>query len=130
MKVLLVEDDKDLSKAICMRLASFGYTAIPALDAISAVSEAVKHSPDLTIVDINLPGGDGFTVMERLRATKECATTPSIMITANKQEDLKKKAEAYGASVFLEKPFGASVLLEAIQNATGDMMPAADTISI
>lgn len=130
MKILLVEDDKDLSMAICMRLRSFGYQPIPAHDAISAVSEAVKHSPDLAIVDINLPCGNGFTVLDRLRATPECAATPSIMITANKQEDLKTKATAHGASGFLEKPFGANILLEAIQNATTNHFSSTDTISI
>ena len=128
MKILLVEDDKDLSMAICLRIRSFGYQAIAAHDAISAVSEAVKHSPDLAIVDINLPGGDGFTVLDRLKATHECATTPSIMITANKQEGLMNKATEHGASAFLEKPFGATTLLEAIQNATDAQ--STETISI
>lgn len=128
MKILLVEDDKDLSKAICMRLRSFGHNPLPAPDAISAISEAVKHSPDLVIVDINLPGGDGFTVLDRLKATPECATTPSIMITANKQEDLKTKAVDHGAKIFLEKPFGASVLLDAILKATDRQ--STSTISI
>ncbi len=115
MKVLVVEDDKKLSLAICTRLQSFGYSAIAAQDAISAISMAVKHNPDLALVDINLPGGDGFTVLDRLKASVECDPMPTIMMTANREESLKSKAKQYGASVFLEKPFGSTVLLDAIQ---------------
>ena len=120
MKILLVEDDKDLSMAICMRLKSYGHQTIAAPDAISAVSEAVLHTPDLAIVDINLPGGDGFTVLDRLSATNECANMPTIVMTANKQDGLESRARLHGAKVFLEKPFGANLLLDAIETAVGD----------
>lgn len=119
MKVLVVEDDKKLSLAICTRLQSFGYRAIAAQDAISAISLAIKHSPNMALVDINLPGGDGFTVLDRLNASGECDGMPTIMMTANREENLETKAMQYGASAFLQKPFGSTVLLDAIQTAMG-----------
>ncbi len=117
MKVLVIEDDKKLALAIRTRLQSFGYQAIAAEDAISAISMAVKHNPDVALVDINLPGGDGFTVLERLRASSECGVMPTIMMTANRGGDLRQDAMLHGASSFLEKPFGSTALLEAIETA-------------
>lgn len=120
MKILLVEDDKELSLAICLRLKSYGYQPIPAPDAISAISLAVKHQPDLAIVDINLPGGDGFTVLDRLSGCAECALMPSILMTASKLDGLKLRASESIASHFLEKPFNAETLINAIDIATGN----------
>jgi len=117
MKILLVEDDTELSLAMSMRLKSYGHQAIPAQDAISAIAMAVKHKPDLAIVDINLPCGDGFTVLERLNASSECASIPSILMTASKKDGLKHKAIQHGASGFLEKPFNSTLLIDAIQSA-------------
>jgi CheY-like chemotaxis protein len=118
MNVLLVEDNADLSAAISMRLKLYGYNTVTAPDAISAVSEAIKCQPDLAIVDIHLPGGDGFTVLDRLASSPECPSFPVIMVTASEQEGLRAKARAHGAAVFLEKPFSASSLMEAIDEAT------------
>lgn len=118
MKVLVVEDDKKLSLAICARLHSYGYEAIAAVDAFSAMSLAIKHQPNLALVDINLPGGDGFTVIERFNSSGDCHNMPTIMMTANREDGLESKAREIGARVFLQKPFGATVLLDAIQAAT------------
>ena len=118
MKVLVVEDDKKLSMAICARLQSYDHEAIAAVDAFSAMSLAIKHQPNLALVDINLPGGDGFTVIERFNTSGECHNMPTIMMTANRESGLETKAREIGVRVFLQKPFGATVLLDAIQAAT------------
>lgn len=123
MKVLLVEDDKKLSIAVGMRIKSFGHNCTFAQDAITAVSQAVEHKPDLIIIDINLPGGDGFLVAERLRSLANGSQAEIIFITASKKPGLRQRANEAGASAFLEKPFDSARLLDAIETtqATGSM---------
>ncbi len=113
--VLLVEDDKKLTLAMGMRLESMGYNVATAADAICAVTEARKCSPDVILIDINLPGGDGFIVAGRLQALIQTAKTPIIFITASKQPGLKQRAAEFGAAAFLEKPFAATQLADAIE---------------
>jgi len=114
MKVLLVEDDKKLSLAMSMRLKSSGYSVESAPDAISAMSNAIKFSPDVVIIDINLPGGDGFTVAERLKGSAQTSSIPFIFMTASKKPGLRQKAMDGGAIGFLEKPFYPASLVELI----------------
>lgn len=113
--VLLVEDDKKITLAIGIRLKSMGYEVASAADAVSAVAQARKCKPDVVLLDINLPGGDGFLVAERLQSLLQTSATPIIFITANKQEGLRKRAMEMGAVAFLEKPFDATQLADAIE---------------
>jgi len=115
--VLLVEDDAKLALAFGVRLKSMGYTVHIARDAISAVAEVRKTSPDVVLLDISLPGGDGFLVADRLSKLVGSAATPIIFITASKRPDLRERAMKMGAAAFLEKPFEATTLADAIESA-------------
>lgn len=123
--VLLVEDDSRLSLALSIRLKSMDYKVATAGDAISAVSAARSSKPDIVLIDINLPGGDGFVVAERLRSVLDTATTPYIFITASKKHGLRERAMELGASAFLEKPFDAQHLARAIDESLGVAAEAA-----
>jgi len=112
--VLVVEDDKNISLALTMRLKAMGYKVSSAADAVYAMNEAVRCMPEVVLLDINLPGGDGFVVADRLRASTELSQTPIIFITASKDPNLRMKAGKYGASRFIEKPFQAAQLTDAI----------------
>lgn len=112
--ILLVEDDKKLSVALSLRLQSMGFNVKTAPDAITAMNEVVKIRPDAMLLDINLPGGNGFLVADRIRALSQISTTPLIFITASRETGLRERASQYGASGFLEKPFGAAALSEAV----------------
>lgn len=113
--VLMVEDDHKVSLALGIRLKSMGYEVETASDAVSAISQAKKCKPDVVLVDINLPGGDGFLVAQRLKTLVQTSVTPLIFITASKKPGLKERAEELGAVAFLEKPFGATELADAIE---------------
>jgi len=65
-KILIVDDDKDLMRGISIRLKANGYDTVFATDGIMAITVAKNEMPDLIILDIGLPAGDGFIVMERL----------------------------------------------------------------
>ena len=114
-KILLVEDDKKIGMALGLRLRSMGFDTAVARDAVCAMAEAIRISPDIVILDINLPGGDGFLVAERIRASKKIGSTPIVFITASKRQDHRVQARKYGASGFLEKPFCAAQLSEVIE---------------
>lgn len=112
--VLVVEDDKKISMALTMRLTSMGYEVDSAPDAFYAMNVAIKCKPEVVLLDINLPGGDGFVVADRMRASAELAGTPIIFITASKDPKMRIRAGQYNASRFLEKPFQAGQLTDAI----------------
>lgn len=124
MKILLVEDDKKISMAMGIRLKSFGYSVSSAPDAIEAIAQAVKHEPDVILIDINLPGGDGFLVAERLRQLSNTGSIPLIFITASKKSGLRERAAKLGAAGFLEKPFDSNQLLDIIESAVAIHSPS------
>lgn len=121
--VLLVEDDQKITLAIGVRLKAMGYNVITAADAVSAVAQARKHQPDVAILDINLPGGNGFVVAQRLQSLIQTSATPLIFITASKLAGLKEQAKQLGAVAFLEKPFDATQLADAIENSLYSSRP-------
>lgn len=113
--VLMIEDDAKVSLALGIRLKSMGYEVHTAADAVSAISQARKSQPDVILIDINLPGGDGFVVAQRLKTLVQTSATPIIFITASKKAGLKERAEELGAVAFLEKPFTATEMADAIE---------------
>jgi DNA-binding response OmpR family regulator len=115
--VLLVDDDNTLLLGIGVRLKSMGYELFTSKDAVSAVSAVVKNKPDVVVLDLSLPGGDGFLVAGRLRNLVGSAATPIIFITSSEDPDLRNRALALGAAAFMMKPFDATTLADAIETA-------------
>jgi CheY-like chemotaxis protein len=116
-KILVVDDDKDIQRLLGLRLGGAGYETAFASDGISAISAARQHTPDLIVLDLGLPAGDGFTVLERLHALPQLANIPVIVVTARDSPDAKERALALGADRFVMKPFESEALLEAIAAA-------------
>jgi DNA-binding response OmpR family regulator len=114
-KVLIVEDDQTIAKALAFRLKSAGYEVTVTHDAVAGVAAAREFQPDLAVLDISIPAGDGFSVAERVRELIVTAT-PIIFLTASKQSGLRQKAQQFGAA-FFEKPYDADDLLAAIRYA-------------
>jgi CheY-like chemotaxis protein len=115
--VLLVDDDNTILLGIGVRLKSMGYTVYTAKDAVSAVSSVVKNHPDVVVLDLSLPAGDGFLVAERLQNLVGSAATPVIFITANENPKLRQRGMALGAAAFFTKPFDATSLADAVESA-------------
>jgi CheY-like chemotaxis protein len=115
--VLLVDDDNNILLGIGVRLKAMGYTVYTAKDAVSAVSAARKNEPDVVVLDISLPAGDGFLVADRLQNMVGSAATPIIFITASDNPGLRERATKLGAVGFLTKPFDATSLADAIETA-------------
>jgi CheY-like chemotaxis protein len=115
--VLLVDDDNVFLLAIGVSLKRMGYTVCTSKDAACAVSAVCKNNPDVVVLDISLPAGDGFLVAERLQKLSEAAATPIIIVTASENPDLPRRAMKAGAVAFLKKPFDAATLANAIESA-------------
>jgi CheY-like chemotaxis protein len=115
--VLLVDDDNIVLLGTGVRLKSMGYTVYTAKDAVSAVSAVVKNKPDVIVLDVSIPAGDGFLVAERLQKLVGSAATPIIFITASANPHLRERATKLGASGFLQKPFDVTLLADTIESA-------------
>lgn len=113
--VLLIEDDVKLSLALRLRLGHMNFVVHSVGDAIRAMDEAVKCQPDVILLDINLPGGDGFMVADRLRNHPATMSIPIIFITASERSELEERANAIANSYFLQKPFDAQQLQDTME---------------
>lgn len=113
-KILIVEDEPDFKGALRMRLEAHGYAIIEADDGISGLDAAMHQNPDLIILDVRLPGMDGFKVARILKFDVTCANIPLIMLTAMSQESDLKMALAVGADAYLTKPYQPQQLLDTI----------------
>lgn len=115
MKILIVDDDPDIRRGLSVRLRANDYNVVIAQDAITAISTAVKENPDLVLLDIGLPAGDGFLVMERLQANSALARIPVIVVSARDPQANRDKALRAGAKAFFTKPVDNDELLAIIE---------------
>lgn len=114
--VLIVEDDEKIAKALALRLKAAGYETSIAHDGLAGFHAAVARKPDLVLLDVSLPAGDGFTVAERIQRNIPWPM-PMIFLTASKRPEFRQRAQRLGAVGFFEKPFHANALLTAINKA-------------
>ena len=120
-KILIVDDDKDVLRGLNVRLRANGYSVVFAADGFSAISVARKEMPDVIILDIGLPAGDGFSVIERLGSLLPVAHIPIIILSARDISGNKERALNAGVEAFLQKPVDNDVLLETIRKALGTL---------
>ena len=118
-KILIVEDDADTRKALNVRLRANNYDTVYAVDGFSAVSAAAKEHPDVILLDLGLPAGDGFTVMERLQSNPTLATIPVIVLTGRDRKGNWERAMEAGCYAFFQKPPDTQALMAALQTAVG-----------
>ncbi|WEJ60159.1 response regulator transcription factor [Devosia sp. FJ2-5-3] len=103
MRILLIEDSRDIGDAIAAKLAREGYKVDRASDGLSGEDFAVSGSYDLVVLDINLPGKDGFAILQSMREAR--TPTPVLVITARNQVADKVSLLDLGADDYLVKPF-------------------------
>jgi type II secretory ATPase GspE/PulE/Tfp pilus assembly ATPase PilB-like protein/CheY-like chemotaxis protein len=115
--VLLVEDEEQLRRVMKDLLEREGYKVAEARDGAQALDEVDRSAPDLIMLDLNLPGLDGYEVLQRLRSRPSTSQIPVIVLTAKGDEDNEVRVFQMGADDFLTKPFRARALsarLEAV----------------
>jgi len=114
-KILIVDDDPDLRQALRLRLRANHYETVNAGDGYSAIAQAYKEHPNLIILDLGLPAGDGFVVLERLQHDDKLSTIPVIVLTARDPQSTEKLALQSGAAAFFQKPADNGELLHVIE---------------
>ena len=117
--ILVVDDDPDLRLGLEIRLKGNGYNVLFATDGEESLAAATQHKPDLILLDLGLPNGDGYSVMEHLGASATMRLIPVIILSARELRPNRDRSLQVGAYTFLQKPAEPAELLNAIQRAIG-----------
>jgi DNA-binding response OmpR family regulator len=113
--ILVVEDGLDSWRLLDFMLRAHHYAPIWAADGLQAISEARKHQPHVILLDLGLPGGDGFVVLERLKSNRLLSAIPVIVITGQDPLVAGPQARKLGAVAFIQKPVKADELIPTIR---------------
>ncbi len=108
--ILLVDDEDQLRRVMRDLLEREGYAVAEARDGVQALDEVDRHAPDVIVLDLNLPGLDGYNVLSKLRSRDPTRHIPVIVLTAKGDEDNEVRVFELGADDFLTKPFRARAL--------------------
>jgi len=111
LRILVVDDDPAMVGAITALVGTEGHQVITAYDGLTAVKRFREESPDLVLLDLAMPGPDGFTVAGQMRAA---GSAPILVVSGESAEAAKVKALGIGADDYLVKPFGKAELLARI----------------
>jgi DNA-binding response OmpR family regulator len=118
---ILVADDHDsFALALKERLCAEGYQVHTCKDAYQALAIARKEHPDLLILDVHMPAGSGFSVLDRLKSVPEIANTPVIIVTGDYSMETMLEADRHGVDLVLQKPFSTHDLLAYVRAALND----------
>ena len=130
-RILIIEDDKDIADLISLYLKKDGVETVIRGDGESGLSAVAEFSPDLVVLDINLPGMDGYEVLQRIRRNLEL---PVILVTARQEDEDAILGFGMGADDYVFKPFSPKVLAARIRthlsrirrNQSGSFSPGAE----
>ena len=111
LRILVVDDDPAMVGAITALVGTEGHQVITAYDGLTAVKRFREEAPDLVLLDLAMPGPDGFTVAGQMRAS---GAAPIVVVSGESAEAAKVKALGIGADDYLVKPFGKAELLARI----------------
>jgi two-component system KDP operon response regulator KdpE len=111
LRILVVDDDPAMVGAITALVSTEGHQVITAYDGLTAVKRVRDESPDIVLLDLAMPGPDGFSVIGQIRAL---GSTPVIVVSGESGENAKVRALRLGADDYLTKPFGRAELLARI----------------
>jgi type II secretory ATPase GspE/PulE/Tfp pilus assembly ATPase PilB-like protein/CheY-like chemotaxis protein len=118
-KVLLVEDEEQLRRVMKDLLERDGYIVAEARDGVQALDEVDRHAPDIIVLDLNLPGLDGYSVLQQLRSRPATRGIPVMVLTAKGDEDNEVRVFELGADDFITKPFRARALSARLEAVLG-----------
>jgi DNA-binding response OmpR family regulator len=128
-KILIVDDDPDLRRAMKIRLRANHYDTVQASDGHSAIAMARQERPNLIILDLGLPAGDGFAVLKRLQDADTLSRIPVIVLTARCAQLNEQQSLQAGAAAFFQKPADDGELLDAIRTTVPNTWPATTFLS-
>ena len=118
--ILVVEDELDVQRVVAKRLSSRGFTVHCASDGVQAVQKVHNIHPDLIILDLQLPAGDGLSVLRKLHLSDSTKKTKIVVLTGMTNELFKQSVLIEGVDAYLQKPYDSQVLLETIDKILGE----------
>lgn len=119
-RILIVDDEPDVVETLQVRLGQEDYECLTAHDGNSGFELVSTEKPDLVILDIMLPGMDGFKVARLLKFQKELRHIPIIMLSARDKDEDRLMGEQTGANYYITKPFSMEELVGIVKGFLGD----------
>ncbi len=113
--ILVVDDDPEIRQALRLRLSANGYDVHCAEDGAGAIYEARKHAPDLIVLDLGLPAGDGFVVLDILKANHNLSSIPVIVLSGRDRRANEERVLNAGGRAFLQKPVQTNEFLTVVR---------------
>ena len=114
-KILVVEDDQVIAKVIDDALQKAGFEVLKAVDGYQGQQTVLSQKPDLVVLDLMLPAGNGVELLQNLRKSTLTQTIPIIVTTSFRDEEVKKEMEQVGVQGYFYKPFEPSELIDKIK---------------
>ena len=114
-KILIIEDDPATSRLVDYSLRHEGYQVFTASNGLDGIRKAHNEAPDLIILDVMLPGMDGFEICHRLRSEPDTAGLPILMFSAKAQEIDKDTGLKVGADDYLSKPAAPADIISHVE---------------
>jgi len=126
-KIMMVDDDPDFLSVQFDSLAQFGYDVLPVQDPAEAIPMALAEKPDLILLDLTLPHGDGYQLAADLRRHKDLSHIPIIFFSGKDRWMDASYARRFGAVDYVAKPVGKALLLQKIRKALATRHPCLES---
>lgn len=114
-RILIVDDDREIVRGLALRLRSANFDVHSAGDGYAGLAAAAELHPDAILLDLSVPGLDGFGILDNLRHHAETKDVPVIVLSASVAEEARARALGLGARLFVPKPYSPAELLSAIE---------------
>jgi DNA-binding response OmpR family regulator len=118
--ILIADDDPEILTMLGIRLSKKGYQVLEAVDGNQTLNLARKHHPDLVLLDVMMPGKNGWEVAKELRSDDEFGNVGIVMLTAIGEKVNEMTSPLYGADAYVDKPFDFSELEQKIKDVLSD----------
>lgn len=118
-RVLVVEDEPNIAESLSFLLGRAGFAVEIIGDGDRALEAALATPPDVLVLDVMLPGMDGYAILRALRADGRTAALPVLVLTAKGQREDRETAEEAGASRFVTKPFSNAEIVATVRELAG-----------
>ncbi len=113
-KILIIDDEPEITEIVETFLTEAGYQVAVENSSLNAVSKAKEFKPDVVLLDIMMPGSDGYAVCKELKQDPDFADTPIIFLTGKDREDDQGRSFQSGGDMYIKKPFSCERLLEIV----------------
>ncbi len=118
-RILLAEDEPNIIESVSFLLKRAGLDVATETDGKAALAHALENAPDVLILDVMMPGMDGFEALRRLRADERGRDLPVVVLSAKGQSTTRETAKEAGADVFMSKPFSNAELVDTVLRLAG-----------